>query len=151
MEEMKGRATLREGELTASASFDEFFRREHVGLLRAMYLVTGSAVEAEEGCQEAFVRVWERWDRVQSLESPTGYLYRTAFNWHRSRARRARRSVGRALPWAPPRDLFAEADDRDEVVRALRRLAPRQRAALVVTELLGYDSTEAGQLLGVRP
>jgi DNA-directed RNA polymerase specialized sigma24 family protein len=26
--------------------------------------------------QEAFVRVWERWEKVARLDAPTGYLYR---------------------------------------------------------------------------
>ena len=39
--------------------------------------------------QEAFVRVWERWDRVAGVEDPVGYLFRTAMNLHRSALRRA--------------------------------------------------------------
>ena len=39
--------------------------------------------------QEAFVRIWERWDKVGRLEEPTGYLYRAAMNIVRSRYRRA--------------------------------------------------------------
>jgi len=33
----------------------------------------------------------------------------------------------------------------------MRGLAPRQRAAIVLTELLGYRSAEAAELLGVKP
>src|SRR5438874_4757820 len=69
--------------------FEEFFRAEHVRLLRALFLVTGSAHEAEDLMQEAFVKVWERWDRVKKMADPTGYLYRTAMNAFRSRVRRA--------------------------------------------------------------
>jgi DNA-directed RNA polymerase specialized sigma24 family protein len=45
------------------ASFEAFFEAEHEHLFRAMYLVTGNAQEAEELMQDAFVAVWERWDR----------------------------------------------------------------------------------------
>jgi RNA polymerase sigma-70 factor, ECF subfamily len=140
------------GQLTTAGpeTFEEFFRREHARLLRAMYLVVGSVDEADEVCQDAFVKIWERWERVGSLDDPTGYLYRTALNGWRSRYRRARRTLARVIAPSPPRDPFADADDRDEVVRALRGLAPRQRAALVLTELIGYGSEEAGELMGVR-
>jgi DNA-directed RNA polymerase specialized sigma24 family protein len=35
------------------------------------------------------------------------------------------------------------------VVRSLRPLSPRQRAAVVLIDLLGYSSEEAGQILGI--
>jgi RNA polymerase sigma-70 factor (ECF subfamily) len=48
-------------------------------------------------------------------------------------------------------DPYEEVAQRDEVLRELARLTPRQRAAVVVTELLGYPSDEAAVMLGVRP
>jgi DNA-directed RNA polymerase specialized sigma24 family protein len=46
--------------------------------------------------------------------------------------------------------VFDEVDDRDLAMRALGSLPPRQRAALVLTEGLGYSGEEAGRLLGVQ-
>jgi len=37
------------------------------------------------------------------------------------------------------------------VARALAGLPRRQRAALVLTDLLGFSSEEAGRMLGVKP
>jgi RNA polymerase sigma-70 factor (ECF subfamily) len=138
-----------EPEASSAAGFESFFLTEHVRLYRALYVITGSTHEAEELMQEAFVRIWERWDRVAGMEDPAAYLYRTAMNEFRSRYRRARAAAKRALKVGEPRDLFAEADDRDVVAQALRKLAPRQRAALVLTQLLDLSSEEAGRLLGV--
>lgn len=50
-----------------------------------------------------------------------------------------------------PHDPFEKVIDHDEAVRSLAALTPRQRAAVVVTELLGYSSEEAGTILGIRP
>ncbi|HLA93385.1 MAG TPA: sigma factor-like helix-turn-helix DNA-binding protein, partial [Actinomycetota bacterium] len=36
------------------------------------------------------------------------------------------------------------------VLRALDTLGRRQRAAVVLTDLLGYDSSEAGRMLGIK-
>jgi RNA polymerase sigma factor (sigma-70 family) len=135
---------------SAVTSFEAFFEAEHGRLLRAMYIVTGNAQEAEELMQDAFVAVWERWDRVGAMDEPTGYLYRTAMNRFRSRLRRAARATRRVVGAAEGRDAFAAAEERDAVARALARLPERQRAAIVLTELLGYDSTEAGRILGVK-
>lgn len=139
------------GERATPLSFETFFEAERTRLLRALYLLTGNAQEAEEVMQDAFVAVWERWDRVSSMDDPTGYLYRTAMNRHRSRVRRVTRAAKRVVGAAESGDAFAAADERDAVARALVTLTPRQRAAVVLTELLGYGADEAGSILGVQP
>ncbi len=139
-----------ERETAAPESFELFFEAEHPRLLRALYLLSGNAQEAEEIMQDAFVAVWERWDRVGPMESPAGYLYRTAMNRFRSRARRAVRAAREVAGATAPGDAFAAADERDALARALSRLPERQRAAIVLVELLGYDSDEAGGILGVK-
>ena len=131
-------------------SFEDFFHDEHARLFRALCMVTGSRVEAEEIMQDTFLRLWERWDRVARLEDPRGYLYRSAMNVFRSRYRSAMRAFRRLVPAAPRDDAFAAIEDRDVVVRALRTLIPQQRAAVVLTALLGYSSEEAGEMLGLR-
>jgi RNA polymerase sigma factor (sigma-70 family) len=132
------------------AGFEAFFEHEHTRLLRALYLVSGNLEEAEEVMQDAFLAVWERWDKVGPMEDPTGYLFRTAMNRWRSRLRRVARATRRIVGAAEGRDEFAAADDRDALARAMSRLPDRQRAAIVLTELLGYGSAEAGQILGVK-
>ena len=73
-------------------AFEAFFGAERVRLFRALYLLTGNTEEAEEVLQEAFIAIWERWDRVGAMADPTGYLYRTAMNRWRRATRSARRS-----------------------------------------------------------
>jgi RNA polymerase sigma-70 factor, ECF subfamily len=133
-----------------SLGFDDFFETEKDRLLRILTVVTGSRQEAEDIAQDAFTNVFERWESVRRMDNPSGYLYRTAMNVFRSRYRRATRIVKRAVGIAPERDVFEIVEDRDVAGRALARLAPRQRAALVLTELLGYSGEETGRLLGIR-
>ena len=130
-------------------SFEEFFEIESPTMFRRLCLVTGNRHEAEEVMQDAFLKVFERWDRVRLMEDPTGYLYRTALNRYRSRLRRAGRAARRVIGQAHGRDGFADAEDRVEIARALARLSPRRREAIVLTELLGYGSAEAGRVMGV--
>jgi len=137
--------------LQVPLDFEEFFETERERLFRALLLVTHDSAEAEDLMQEAFVRIWERWDRVAQVEDPVGYLFKTAMNLHRSALRRALTAAKRSLRPPAGRDPFDEVADRDEAVRSLALLTPRQRAAVVVTELLGYSSEEAGAILGVRP
>ena len=129
-------------------SFEDFFERECDGLFGLLVLVTGDRQEAEDLAQDAFVAIWERWDRVSTVDNPGGYLHRTAMNAFRKRYRRAqilRRVTGSVAgrTTAPAVDTSLELDE------TLRELTPRQRAALVLTELLGYNASEAASMLGV--
>jgi RNA polymerase sigma factor (sigma-70 family) len=136
--------------LVEGAGFESFYRAERDGLFGALVLITGSRHEAEELTQDSFLAVWERWDRVAVMENPAGYLYRTAMNAFRRRRRRAALAVRRAVTFRSDPDVFAAADARQVVARALAQLSKRQRAALVLTELLGFSSEEAGRALGIK-
>src|SRR5439155_7858655 len=99
------------------ADFEPFYRAHRVRLFRALVLVTRDPHAADEVAQDAFVRVWERWDRVRRMQDPTGYLYRTALNgWFQLR-RRAIRAARRAAGGDPGRDPLGIVEDRDELAR----------------------------------
>src|SRR5436309_11363177 len=82
------KAVVRPVERGVDLRFDEFFADEYPRLGRAMYLLTADRGEAEDLAQEAMARVYERWDHVQAMASPPGYVYRVAVNLHRRRWRR---------------------------------------------------------------
>jgi RNA polymerase sigma-70 factor, ECF subfamily len=136
--------------LEASRSFEAFYDAESQTLFRRLWLVTGNRAEAEELMQDAFLRVWERWDQVGTMDDPLGYLYRTAMNLFRKRYRRALLAIRRTFGFAPAVDDFADADERHAVRGVLSTLPPRQRAALVLTEMLGFSANEVGRVLGVQ-
>lgn len=131
-------------------AFDELFRVHRDRLFSALWLVCRDRHEAEEVAQEAFLKVWERWDRVGGLDDPAGYVYRTGLNLLRNRRRRAALALRRMVRAAPAADPIEAVDDRDAVVRALGALTPRERAALVLVDLLDMTSEEAARALGVR-
>lgn len=133
-----------------SRNFEAFYRTEARKLFGTMCLLTADRHEAEEIMQEAFVRALERWDRVQTHPDPAGYLFRTAFNLFRSRRRRATRPLKRLIS-QPPADAFVELEELDSVARTLRHLPPRQRAAIVLMDLMDMTAPEAAKRLGIRP
>ena len=136
--------------VAAEHSFEDFFELEQERLLRLLWMVTGSLQEAEDIVQDAFLRVWERWHNVSSMESPTGYLHNAAMNIFRNRYRRARLGLRKMMGGDPPVDAFGSAEDRISVSSALAWLTSKQRAALVLTFLLGYPADAAGRMLEVR-
>lgn len=131
------------------ASFEEFFDAQRTRLFGALAVMSGNRAEAEEVMQDAFLKIWERWDRVAAMDSPEGFLYRTAMNVYRTRRRRAAVAVRKAVNLLPD-DALGGVEMRDEVVRLLRALTPREREAMVLTAYLDYSTEEAAQLLGVR-
>jgi RNA polymerase sigma-70 factor (ECF subfamily) len=142
-----GRVHVRRASATA---FETFFEQERVRLFGALFAITGSRHEAEDISQEAFLRLWERWDRIVTIDDPAGYLYRTAMNVFRDRRRRIVLGMRRAVRLSPSPDGFEAVEDRAVAAAVLGSLTPRQRAAIVLTEGLGYTAEEAGALLGIR-
>jgi RNA polymerase sigma factor (sigma-70 family) len=128
-------------------SFEEFFRDQYDPLFRLMYALTGVRAEAEDLSQEAMARVFERWDRVATMTAPDGYAYRIALNLNRRRLRhlavRARRLL--LLPTPEP----VQPDVHGEIMLALASLPVGQREALLLTEWVGLDAAEAGELIGI--
>jgi RNA polymerase sigma-70 factor (ECF subfamily) len=148
-----GRATAetdRHEVAAAQTSFETFFDKTHQRLFGGLCLVTGNRHEAEEIMQDAYLKVWEQWDRVSGMDDPTGFLFRTAMNGFRSRYRRASVAIRRRIALTPSVDDLAVVEDRDEVVRILRPLSAAERASIVLTTMFGYSSEEAGRLLGVK-
>lgn len=115
-----------------------------------MYLTTGDRYEAEDLAQEAFVKAYERWDRVRTMDNPVGYVYRIAMNAHRGRVRRLVLGARRAFTSSAP-DPISDTDDRDVLRRALATLPHGQREAIVLVEWLGMTADEAAPLLGISP
>jgi RNA polymerase sigma-70 factor (ECF subfamily) len=135
----------------ARARFDEFVEDEHERLYKALYFVTGNREDAEDLSQDAFLKLWERWADIGRIHDPTAYLFRVALNGFRMRRRRTAMALRRLVPAAAERDEFAEAEMRADVRRMLLGVSARQRAALLLVDLLGYPSEQAARILRVRP
>jgi RNA polymerase sigma factor (sigma-70 family) len=131
--------------------FDELFLDVHDRLYRALYFVTGNSHDSEELMQDAFLKLWERWDSIETIDDPTAYLFRSALNGFRMRSRRARTAARKLLSPSTPRDDFEQIDLQQDVRRMLLGLPARQRAALVLTEIFGYSSEQAAWILGIKP
>jgi RNA polymerase sigma factor (sigma-70 family) len=141
---------LPEWSTEAPRDFSVFFAEESRRLFEALYFVTGDRADAAELMQDAFLKLWERWDSIDRIDDPTGYLFRVALNGFRMRSRAARRAARRLVLFESARDPFDEIELREDVRRLLLGLAPRQRAALLLLDMYGYGSKEAARIMGIR-
>jgi RNA polymerase sigma factor (sigma-70 family) len=135
----------------ADSDFGSFFAQQHGPLFRALVLLTRNRHEAEELMQDAFLVLWERWEHMAAGRDPAAYLYRTALNAWRSRLRRAAVAARKAIHQIPTDDEMAAVEARDAVVRALGVLPARQRAAVVLMDVLDLSSEQSGEVLGISP
>jgi RNA polymerase sigma factor (sigma-70 family) len=131
-------------------AFESFFLDEQQRLFRILCVITGSRQEAEDIAQDAFAGLWERWSSVSAMENPAGYLHRTAINLFRNRYRRALLAARRTVSPPIEDDPYQAVDERQVALQVLRSMAPRQRAAIVLTEMLDYTAEEAARMLGIR-
>jgi RNA polymerase sigma-70 factor, ECF subfamily len=152
---------------SATAESLEQYRRELTGYC---YRMLGSAFEAEDAVQETMLRAWRSLDRFEGRSALKSWLYRIAtnvcFDALAGRERRARpMDLGPAqepllenlaeLPevtWVTPLPTPDElAEQRDTLrlafVAALQHLPPKQRAALILCEVLRWQASEAAELL----
>ncbi len=138
----------------------ERHRPELTGYCRRML---GSPTEAEDAVQDTMVRAWRGLGRLERRGTLRAWLYRIATNvcvdMLNGRARSAH-PMGLAPTWserAPDRLVAPEGDPAElaasrETVRlalgaALRHLSPRQRAALILCEVLRWRAGEVAELL----
>ncbi|KWX24127.1 RNA polymerase factor sigma-70 [Mycolicibacterium wolinskyi] len=148
------------------------YRRE---LLAHCYRMTGSLHDAEDLVQETYLRAWKSYKGFQGKSSVRTWLYRIATNTClTSLEGRQRRPLPSGLgtpssagadeiaehhevPWLEPlpddsTDPSNIVGSRESVrlafVAALQHLSPRQRAVLVMREVLQWKAAEVGDAIG---
>jgi len=132
-------------------ALDDLYRN-HVGeVYRYAYAVLGNHADAEDVTQTAFVNALRALERGERPRKPGNWLLAIAHNvirqrWRQERARPQETELvdDVALP-QPDEDSPALAD----VVRALQRIPPSQREALVMRELEGRSYREIAEILGL--
>jgi len=154
----------------ASDDLDRALEEHRRELTAYCYRMLGSAFEAEDAVQETLIRAWKAYDRFEGRAALRSWLYRIATNvcldMLNGRERRARpMDLGPAqepvienlntlpevtwiTPIPDPEDVAVEHETiKLAFVAALQHLPPRQRAALILCEVLRWQATEVAELL----
>ena len=127
-------------------SFEQYVAARRGALLRTAYLLTGHREDAEDLVQVALVKVVPKWSRI--ADDPEPYVRKVLVHESVSRWRRRRwREVHTdRLPESP---VEGPGTDRVALQQALARLAPRQRAVVVLRYYDDLTEAETARLLGV--
>jgi len=167
-------AVTSEGVVMGEFGVTEPFRRE---LLAHCYRMLASVHEAEDAVQETYLRAWRSWGDFEGRSSVRVWLYRIATNVCLTALEQRRRRALPSGIAAPSTDLAApppaEPDGtawiepiaeslvaadpasivtlreslRLALIAALQYLPPKQRAVLILREVLGFPAAEVAAML----
>ncbi|WP_231930855.1 sigma-70 family RNA polymerase sigma factor [Botrimarina hoheduenensis] len=143
-----------------SAAFGELVRRHQDRLRGALLRVTGSAEEAEDAAQEAFIQAYLKLSTFQRSAKFYTWLYRVAFNLAISKNRKWRPRVslttvqdaGGPEPTATtdsPETPLHETERSEQLHAAIAELADDHREVLVLREFEDMDYQQIAEVLGV--
>ncbi len=131
----------------SEGGFVEFYMTYWQPLVAALTLALPDGEDSRDVAQEAFVRAFAHWDRVEAHERPDAWLFLTALRAASKLRRRAVRSAASGEPSARASALDRQAD-LIALQQGLAALPPRQRAALLLRHYYGFTTREAAEALG---
>jgi RNA polymerase sigma-70 factor (sigma-E family) len=134
------------------AEFTEFAAITIRRLRRTAYLMCGDWHRAEDAAQDALVKVYRRWNRIDRGDGLNGYAHRCVVTAVLDQSRkpwRRERLVDTDEQVPPLPDAAGSVDDRLLVVQALGVLPPSQRACVVLRHYADLSLEQTADILGI--
>lgn len=128
--------------LAAQTEVEEVYRRCRERLWRALFLYCGNRDIASDALAEAFTQAIAVWPR---LREPEAWIWRSSFRI----AAGALKTRGGGI--LSREESYQMLDPMPEVLAALDKLSPKQRASVVLHHYAGYSRTEVARIIGSTP
>jgi RNA polymerase sigma-70 factor (ECF subfamily) len=130
-------------------SFAWFFAGEYPALVRSLCQMVPRP-DAEDIAQDAFVRLHQRWAKISRYERPDCWLRRVAINLAMTQAKReGRRRARETRAQQLGAQTYEPADPDPAVAAAIRELAPREQALIVLFYYEDRPLAEVADIVGI--
>jgi len=116
--------------VSAAAAVSALYAGHALGLIRLAHIMLGNRQAAEDVVQDAFLGLYRRWPELNDQAKALGYVRSSVLNGCRSELRRrptAELDGSHGPPATSAESAVFTAEDRREIIHALRRLPDRQR------------------------
>jgi len=134
----------------AAGSFEDFYRTHAAGLRRYAVVVAGRD-QADDACQEAWLRLWRAWGTADPDRLAAGA--RRVVRACCLDVRRSRPTGPAAAPapaWAPePEEVVVSRAEAEAMARLIRRLPGQLRQTLVLREVMDQSYAEIAATLDI--
>jgi len=131
-------------------AFEQLVERHQHRLYTLAARTLGSADEAADAVQEAFIRAWLALPRFRGGSLFSTWLYRIGINAaHDQRLKRRTEPLDETREPADPQDAFLSSELSSALQNALAQLEDDYRVAVVLYDLLGCSYTEIAELTEV--
>ena len=141
----------RSAPVEGSTAFEQFVATNARALLRLATVLTADPSAAQDVVQAVLERAFRDWARISTLQHRDAYVRRMITNEALTLRRRARRIVlTDAVPESAAPDKTVRVGDEDELIQAVRRLPPKQRAAVVLRYFDDLPDADIAAALGCR-
>lgn len=144
-----------------ASAFDEIARRYADESYRIAWRCTGNREDAEDAAAEAMLRLYDRRESLQGVDSLGPWLRTVTMNlcldgYRKRRYRGARfeelaRQTAVVSDEPDPVESSLSEEMQAALEQALRQLSPRQRTAFVLFELRGLNVEETAREMGCSP
>ena len=141
------------------SAFDELVRRTYVDTYTLALRLTANEEDARDVVQEAYLRAWKGIRRFRGDAQFSTWMYRITANTAYTVVKRRRRNRAETLDdvdepaelrvEARPEEAAESAELLDDIAAALRELAPKLRAIVILKDVYGLSHEEIAGELGI--
>jgi RNA polymerase sigma-70 factor, ECF subfamily len=131
--------------------FEDWYREVYPRVVTTLTVALASPDDAAEATAEAFLKAFQRWERVRAMDRPDGWVYRVALNAGRRHGRRrtseAVAAAGEASP--PPSRSAAATEALVEFHELLAGLPERMRQIVALRHVADLTEPMIAEVLGI--
>jgi RNA polymerase sigma-70 factor (ECF subfamily) len=129
--------------------FEEWYREVYPRVVTTLTIVLGSTEDAADATSEAFVRAYQRWDRVRRMARPDGWVYRVALHVGRRHGRRRQAEQRRERAVALPDRTVDATRALDEFQALVDGLGDRMKEVLALRHVADLTEPTIAEVLRI--